>query len=275
MLDGVRRAIAGTRRSEPNVAPLVSELDRAVTTLVACVGDSITKGSVSSDYVAMLSHRLSASGFAFVNEGVNGNLAWNVGQRLDAVIARRPAVVTLLIGTNDVNATLDEESQRSYRRSQGLPCRASLPWYRENVAAILDRLAAETDARVLVLDIPMLGEDLSSEWNLRVGTHNAALRDICAERGVPCLPLHDRLAGMLPVGHQPPPYTGDRTPIVRAILSHAVLRRSWDDISRRNGLTVLTDHLHLNDRAAAAVTDLVEEALMRGWCPPGSAPRGA
>jgi hypothetical protein len=69
---------------------------------------------------------------------------------------------------------------------------------------------------------------------------------------------------MLPVGHQPPPYTGDRTPIVRAVLSHAVLRRSWDDISRRNGLTVLTDHLHLNDRAAAVVADLVEEVLTRG-----------
>jgi lysophospholipase L1-like esterase len=262
MLDGLRDTISRRRRTAPGKSP--DAVDRGATTLVACVGDSITQGSVSADYVTLLANRLAPAGFEFVNEGVNGNLAWNVGQRIDAVIARRPEVVTLLIGTNDVNANHDEKSQRSYRRSQGLPVPASLPWYRENVAGILDRLGAETDARVLVLDIPMLGEDLSSQWNLRVGTYNAALREICAERGVPCLPLHDRLASMLPVGHQPPPYTGDRTPIVRAVLSHAVLRRSWDDISRRNGLTVLTDHLHLNDRAAAVVADLVEEVLTRG-----------
>ena len=261
MLDGLRDAIARRRCGAPRKSPDASDLDRTATTLVACVGDSITRGSVSADYVTLLDHRMAPAGFEFINEGVNGNLAWNVGQRLDAVIARRPDVVTLLVGTNDVNATLDERSQRNYRRSQGLPVRASLPWYRENVAAILDRLAGETDAQVLVLDIPMLGEDLSSEWNLRVEAHTAALREICAERGVRCLPLHDRLAGMLPVGHQPPPYTGDRMLMVRAILSHAVLRRSWDDISRRNGLAVLTDHIHLNDRAAAVVADLVEEAL--------------
>ena len=52
--------------------------------------------------------------------------------------------------------------------------------------------------------------------------------------------------------------------MVRAILSHTVLRRSWDDISRRNGLTVLTDHIHLNDRAAGIAADLVEGAITRG-----------
>jgi hypothetical protein len=51
--------------------------------------------------------------------------------------------------------------------------------------------------------------------------------------------------------------------MVRAILSHHILRRSWDDISGRNGLAVLTDHIHLNDRAAAVVADLIEESLSR------------
>lgn len=263
MLDGLREAIARHRRSAP-VSPGTTDRERATTTLVVCVGDSITRGSVSADYVGLLDDRLGPAGLTFVNQGVNGNLAWNVLQRLDPVIARRPDVVTLLIGTNDVNATLDEGSQRSYRRGQGLPQRASLAWYQQNVAAILDRLAADTDARVLVLDIPMLGEDRSSEWNKRIEAHNAALRDLCAQRGVECLPLHDRLAAHIPPGHRPPPYTGDRTLIVRAMLSHMVLRRSWDDISRRNGLVVLTDHIHLNDTAATVVADLVAQALSPG-----------
>ncbi len=263
MLDGLRGAIGRRRRSAP-ASPGTTDRERAATTLVVCVGDSITRGSVSADYVQMLDDRLGPAGLTFVNEGVNGNLAWNVLQRLDAVVARRPDVVTLLIGTNDVNATLDERSQRSYRRGQGLPERASLAWYLQNVATILDRLTAETDARVLVLDIPMLGEDLSSEWNRRIEAHNAALRDLCTERDVECLPLHDHLAAHIPPGHRPPPYTGDRMLIVRAMLSHMVLRRSWDDISRRNGMVVLTDHIHLNDTAATVVADLVTETLTRG-----------
>jgi hypothetical protein len=76
--------------------------------------------------------------------------------------------------------------------------------------------------------------------------------------------VHDRLAALIPTYHEPPPYTGGRLPIVGAMLSHMVARRSWDDIARRNGLVVLTDHIHLNDRAAAVVADLVAEALSRG-----------
>jgi lysophospholipase L1-like esterase len=263
MLQRLRDMTGHLRRAAPASAAAPRDRDGAATTLVACVGDSITRGSVSADWVGLLRDRLRNGGVEVLNEGVNGNLAWNVGQRLDEVIARRPDVVTLLVGTNDVNATLDEGSQRSYRRGQHLPVRATLPWYEANVAAILDRLASQTEARVLVLDLPMLGEDLSSELNGAVDTYNAALRAICAERAVECLPLHDRLAALLPLGHRPPPYTGDRVLMVRAILSHHVLRRSWDDISARNGLAVLTDHIHLNDRAAAVVADLIEESLSR------------
>jgi lysophospholipase L1-like esterase len=262
--DGLRDSIAGRRRAAPAPGSPVGDGTPTDTTLVVCTGDSITHGSVSADYVQVLRNRLTPEGFTFVNGGANGNLAWNVLQRLDAVIARGPDVVTLLVGTNDVNATLDERSQRFYRRGQGLPERARLAWYQQNVAAILDRLAAETDARVLVLDIPMLGEDLSSEWNRRIDAHNTALRELCAARDVECLPLHDRLAACLPMDHRPPPYTGDRLLIVRAMLSHSVLRRSWDEISRRNGLVVLTDQIHLNERAAAIVAGLVAEALSRG-----------
>jgi lysophospholipase L1-like esterase len=225
------------------------------------VGDSITQGSVSANYVDLLAKRKAADGFEFVNAGVNGNLAWNVLQRLDAVIARRPDVVTLLVGTNDVNATLNEKWQGRYRKEQRLPLRANLAWYRENVAAILDRLAAESTALVLVVEIPMLGEDLTSTLNRRINEYNAALRGICSERGVKCLLLYDRLVSLMPPDHVPPPYTGDRMLIVKALVSHLLLRRSWDEVSRRNGLTVLTDHIHLNDRAAVALANLIGAAL--------------
>ncbi len=45
--------------------------------------------------------------------------------------------------------------------------------------------------------------------------------------------------------------------MIRASMSHNILHRSWDRISAANGLTALTDHVHLNDRAAAVAADLV------------------
>jgi lysophospholipase L1-like esterase len=264
VLQGILERWVGKRPDSPREFLRVAGRRPTTTTLVACVGDSITHGSASANYVDELSRRMGVDGFQFINAGVNGNLAWNVLQRIDAVIACRPDVVTLLIGTNDVNATFDDEWQDQYRKEQDLPQRASLAWYRENVAAILDRLSTRSSARVLVLEIPMLGEDLSSTMNQRVDEYNVALRELCAERGVACLPLHDRLAALLPTGHVPPPYTGDRMVIVTSVTSHLVMRKRWDDVSARLGLAVLTDHIHLNDIGASVVADLIAQALDPG-----------
>ena len=66
---------------------------------VVCVGNSITHGQVSYNYVNILSERLSVDGYQFVNAGINGNLAYNVVNRLDKIIGCDPDYVTVLIGT--------------------------------------------------------------------------------------------------------------------------------------------------------------------------------
>jgi hypothetical protein len=129
------------------------------------------------------------------------------------------------------------------------------------VAAILDRLRNETDARVAVLLIPPLGEDPDSPLNTRVAEHNAVLAELAVERGAACLPLHDRLVDLIPPGATPPPYHGSEAAAVRAVLRHMVLKQDWDHISRAAGLHVLTDHIHLNDRAAGVAAGLIEEFL--------------
>ena len=51
--------------------------------------------------------------------------------------------------------------------------------------------------------------------------------------------------------------------MIRASLSHNWLHRPWDRISAANGLAALTDHVHLNDRAAALAADLVADFITR------------
>ena len=230
-------------------------------TLVVCAGDSITHGVVSANYVEMLEQRFAADGYEFVNAGVNGILAYNLLQRLDAVIACRPDVVTVLIGTNDVNATFSQEWEDSYRKEQKLPEKPTLAWYRLSVERIIDRLQAETDAQIVILDLPMLGEDLASDMNRRVADYNAVLRAIAIDKGVPCLPLRERLGALLPPNHTPPPYEGKKGPVLRAWIKHFMQRISWDAVSADHGLALLTDHIHLNNRAAAVVAALIGDFL--------------
>ncbi len=230
--------------------------------VVVCAGDSITHGVVSASFVEPLRARLGGDGYAFVNAGINGNLAWNVLGRLDEMIACRPDAVTLLVGTNDVLGTLGPDWESMYRRQQGIPATPTLERYVETMRAILDRLAAETGARVAILDLPPIGEDLDSPTNDLVRTYNAALRAVAAGRsGVTVLPLHDRLVALLPPGHAPRPFDGTRRLMGAAIVRRAVLRQPWSRISADHGLALLTDGAHLNDRAAVLVADLIEAWL--------------
>ena len=88
---------------------------------VVCVGNSITHGRVSYNYVNILSDLLSDHGYHFTNAGINGNLAYNVVKRLDAIIKCDPDYVTVLIGTNDANASLSKKNSSRYMKDMALP----------------------------------------------------------------------------------------------------------------------------------------------------------
>ncbi len=225
--------------------------------LVVCAGDSLTRGQSGANWVDILQRRLAADGYQLVNAGIDGDPAWKVLQRIGDVVRCQPDAVTLQVGSNDVAATSRTWQEKIYRRTQHLPQAPALGWYTECVGEILTRLQSQTSARIAVLDIPMIGEDLTSGMNRRVDAYNQALRRVAAAHAAACLPLHDRLASLLPSPHNPPPYRGRFGPMIRASLSHNILHRSWDQISASNGLTVLVDHVHLNDRAAMLTAGLV------------------
>jgi len=231
--------------------------------LVVCLGDSITEGRLSANWVNRLQAAVAGGGVRVVNAGVSGNLTWNVLQRLEPVIAARPDVVVLLIGTNDVGFADGPYTEAMFRRQQKLPetARPSPGWYEECLALVLDRLRAQTSARIAAIEIPVNGEDLASPQNERVRAYNAVLHRLAEERGLPVLPLYQRLAALLPAGHRAPPYHPTIGLMISSALRHWVLRRRWDAVAAANGFALLIDGIHLNDRAAAVVAELVEGFL--------------
>ena len=257
----IRRLLPGWRANGTEAFQLEGRRPGA-SRVVVCVGDSITQGDVSTDWVGVLDARLGSSGFQFVNAGVNGNLAYDIAERLDEVVACRPDVVTLLVGTNDVNARFDAAWEARYRKDSALPVAPDLAFYTANLDRIFARVRAGTTARVVALDVPMLGEDLDSRMNGLVAEYNEALRRVAERHAVPVLPLNARLRDALPTGHRPPPYAGKTGPVLVAALRARLLGQGWDAASRAAGLALLTDHIHLNDTAGAIVAELVERAVV-------------
>jgi len=241
---------------------------------VVCFGASLTAGTVSFDYLTLLRARSSLAGFRFINHGVNGDVAWNGLQRLDDVIAEKPDAVTILIGTNDVNATMSERNLLRYREFNHLPVDPTLPWYEENLRAIVARLKHETRARLALLSLAVIGEDLEHEANRKVNLYNEVIRRVAGGEKLDYLPLHERMVAWLREHEgdraQLPPrieYRDGLHHIGNAVALHAS-GLSWDEVSRRNGLQLTTDGLHLNGVGAGMIADLVE-----GWLIQAAGPR--
>jgi lysophospholipase L1-like esterase len=236
---------------------------------VVCFGASLTAGTVSFDYLELLRARPSLAGFRFMNHGVNGELAWNGLQRLDKVIAEQPDVVTILIGTNDVNATLSERNRMRYVTFNHLPHDPTLAWYGESLRAIVRRLKAETSARLALLSLAVIGEDLEHEANRRVVLYNEVIRRLALDEAIDHLPLHEQMVAYLQEHEKDranlPPRLEYRDGLINvgnALALHAT-GLSWDEVSRRNGLLVSTDCIHLNSVGAGMIADQIEGWLSR------------
>jgi lysophospholipase L1-like esterase len=236
---------------------------------VVCVGDSITRGLISVNYVDLLNRRFRGGPWTFINRGVNYHLAFNVLARLDQVIADEPDHVTVLIGTNDANATLSERNLRMMTRTAKLPAAPTPDRFREHLGAIVDRLRHETSATVALLSLPVLGEDLDSVPVRRAGEFSAIIAEVAAERGVAYLPLYERqVEDLRRSGHRPGTAYRDGSRLASTgSMQHIVLRRSLDDIARRRGLRLTTDTVHQNSRGAGMIADLIEGHLTAALTP--------
>jgi len=236
---------------------------------VSCFGASLTAGRVSFDYLDLLRARPALADFQFINRGIDGELAWNGLQRLDEVIADQPDAVSIFMGTNDVNAVLSERNRIRYLNFNHLPTDPTLPWYEENMRAIVGRLKNETQARLSLLSLAVIGEDLDHEANHQVRLYNEVIRRIADDEKLDYLPVHERMVAWLH-DHETdraslPPrlaYKDGFTNVGNAIGLHAS-GMTWDQVSHRNGLQLTTDCLHLNSVGAGMVADLIETWLLQ------------
>jgi acyl-CoA thioesterase-1 len=234
--------------------------------VVVCFGDSLTEGNASFDYVSRLAGRLEPSGHTVLNAGINGQLAWNLRMRVDEITRIDPAYIVLLVGTNDVRAIENEVAASQYVKEQSLPETPSPEFWQDNYRQLLDVLCHETRSRVILVTLPMLGEREGEAVDAYVQRANQLIEQEARTRDLPCVPLYARLTSMLDpdARARAPTYAAQysRRLAVRAVLLHYLLGMSWDRITGRNGMSLLTDMIHLNETSGEVLVELVEAAIL-------------
>ncbi|GHH45851.1 SGNH/GDSL hydrolase family protein [Streptomyces candidus] len=234
-----------------------------MTTRVACLGDSLTCAQLSVDYLDLVERRRPPGDVRFARFAANGDFAYNLSRRLDAVVADPPDVITVLIGTNDARASLaGYPIERAMKRKQ-LPERPSAGWFQQCLGAIVERLRTETGATIGLLSLPVLGQQLDGAAAQASQAYSRMIAEIATTNGATYLPLHERQIEELRQADPPPIPYRELTPVAGAgvLVRHAVLRRSLDTISRRRCLVLTTDHIHQNSRGAALVAEVIDTFL--------------
>jgi acyl-CoA thioesterase I len=228
---------------------------------VVVAGASIVRGRASVDFVQLLREEFPTR--TFVNAGVNGNVAWELLQRIDRVIACRPAQVVILIGTNDVQAMLTPEATRQTRDSKRLPEDPSLGWYSSCMTEIVRRLQS-CGAEVALCSLPPIGQDLGAPVNVMVREANAALRGVCGETRAAYVPVYERLTDLLASqgATAGPAWTGSWAPGIASLVQHFALGRSYDAIALSRGWILSPDGVHLDSTGADIIRDLIAHWLV-------------
>lgn len=212
--------------------------------VVVAAGASMTQGTLGRDWVGDLREKPGLGGSEFVNAGENGNTSADLRERVDSdIVACEPDMVALLVGANDVR--------------NGVP----LEEYRDNLTAIVDRVKDQTSARIALMSLPPLGEDLNAGINRKLRDYNAAIKKTATRTAVDYVPVNERFTDRLEAQGDRPAYDFGFTTAYVAATKHYLLGYSWDEVASDNGLELLVDHIHLSDRGGVLVTDLATQWL--------------
>jgi len=236
--------------------------------LVVFAGNSITHGRVGYDWVRSLS--LNDTSKIYLNAGMNGDLAWNVNQRIDEIIKCDPDLVFLLIGSNDAMGSLSKDAGEFYKKFKNLPLLPALGWYEKNYDQILQKLLKSTSAKIILITIPWVGEHEDSKIISIIKEHNKVIKKLSLKYKLKVLPFFDEMGKLILSKHQQnnstemiPVYTRKKNASlsVLGILKYYQLGFSWNEIGDKNNLSATFDFIHLNERSGILLERLVQQSM--------------
>ena len=215
------------------------------------MGDSITHGAVSYDYVGELSRDKELNNYIFINEGLNSQLAYNLLGKIDNVAKTKPAEIFIMIGSNDCIASLSDEEYERYNSTWNLPVRPTKEWFAANLENLIEQLKTRTSARITLISIPPISEKTDSLPFKKSIEYSHYIKDMALKKKVGYIGFNEALVDEI-IKHgkrNVEGFNSDRRAMFSAIALHYLLMQSWDKISDNCGMQYLTDNVHLNSRS--------------------------
>ena len=183
----------------------------------------------------------------------------------DTIIDCNPNFITILIGTNDANSTLNEKNSARYIKNMSLPEKPDKKSFKKNYLYLIKELKKHTNAKIVLLSIPPIGEDKSHVSFKRSKEYTKIIQNISIDQNVDYIPLHERIDEYLgPDNHPLISYDdGYRWVMVKGFFLHFLFGYHFDRIASKNGFVILTDFLHLNSSGAKIIAGLIQKWLIK------------
>lgn len=232
--------------------------------IVVCFGDSLTHATVSFDYVGFLAKDPDLQNFVFVNEGINSRLVYNLLQVVDDVIALKPHYIFVWIGTNDLKGSLNDKEYQRYNDLWNLPQKPTKEWFEQNYHKLVSILKTKTQAKIVLISLPPLGENIDSLPFKLSMEYSAIIKDIAKKEKLGYIGLNEILTrDLIREGKRDvAPYTTGLWFMYSAILQHYLFGRDWDEISDSRGLTYTPDNIHINGKGGRILAAAIKEILI-------------
>jgi lysophospholipase L1-like esterase len=229
--------------------------------LVMCIGDSLTHGNLGENYVKLLENQLPQNTYHCINAGRNADLTYTLLHRLDEIIAYQPDFVVLLIGTNDVQATMSETHRKRYIEIKRIE-KESYPTFetfKENYLHIIERLEKETQATIALVSLPIISEDLTHAVNLKADIYSSFIQKTATDKQLAYLPVREEMKKHLLLQANIPRYSFENAYLLLhlSVIRYYIFRQDWNQICAAHGNVLTQDMLHFNTKGSSIISDLV------------------
>jgi lysophospholipase L1-like esterase len=237
--------------------------------IVACLGSSTTAAKGTYKWIDELTRRPKNGRFRFINFGVGGDQSFDITRRLDPVLRVAPDRVIVLIGTNDILASVFPNFRRFTRVWKRASQDPSPAHFKDNLELITQRLQHATGARIALSSLAPVGEALQSNdavqsrLNDLIAVYNGIIADVSDSKGAHYIPFYERFRDQLARSATVKPFTQfSFAAFYRDYLfREMILGRSFDQIAQSNGWEFHVDGIHLNTRGGRILTEAVQQFL--------------
>jgi lysophospholipase L1-like esterase len=228
---------------------------------------SIAGKGQAFDLIGELQKRPANSRFSFLNFGVGGDLAYNALQRVPEVVAAHPDRVFIMLGGNDILASVFQNVWQMFRRTKHLPQAPSPEWFDKNLRSIVRELKSHSIAKIALVSLPQVGEAPTStdahqrHLNILYEEYARIIKQIADDESAAYVPFYEKLHDAIVASPGRTFTSFSFSPFYRDTFRYFILRKTGDQIAEANGWKFHVDGVHLNSRGGRILADSIQELL--------------